>query len=485
MGTDTLEKKDEELTPPKQKASPRKRWFGGAAVALVIAVTISALAYPEKRGVGGLPPPIGDAQGASKLMPPASIGSAFETSEVNELLTILADRTEDQEKEARYWQAGAVTRWNEIARGLVARYGTNAVNASRAFALLSVAHHDTMLAVIQEQRLYKRPAPAKFNPLFAVKTESTYPSEHAAIAAASAVVLGFVFNNREQKEGLAKRAEEHTESRLRAGVSRRSDVTAGIELGREVAFRIIERAKDDGADRSGINWRGEIPVGPDKWKSSEVPAVVPVRPLWGAVRPWLMTSGAQFRPPSPPAVDSPEFAKAIAELRDLSKARTPEQLKIAQLWSDAPGTQTAPGHWNEIASEHLVKHGASELSSARTLALMNMAVMDAGIGCWEAKYHYWYLRPTQVDPTITTPAGLPNFPSYPSGHSCFSGAAAGVLGHFFPDAKAELDAKAEEASVSRIYGGIHFRFDGAEGLKLGRSVAALAIEKAKAEPAVP
>jgi membrane-associated phospholipid phosphatase len=487
MGTDTREKEGKEPagTSPEQKASPRSRWLGGAAVALVIAVTVSALAYPQKRGVGGLPPTIGEARGASKIAPPAAIGSGFETTEVDELLRLQAERTEDQEKEARHWQTGAVVRWNEIARGLVATYGTNPVTASRVFALLSVVQHDTMLAVIQEQRLHKRPAPAKVTPLFAVKTESTYPSEHAAIAAASAAILSVLYGNREQQEMLAKRANEHTETRVLAGVSRRSDILAGVELGREVAQRIIDRAKSDGADRAGVNWRGDIPVGPDKWKSSEFPPIVPVRPLWGNVRPWLMTSGGQFRPPRPPAVDSPEFAKAIGEVREIARTRTPEQLKIAVLWGDAPGTPTPPGHWNQLASEHLVKHGTSEIASARILALMNMAVMDAGIGCWEAKYHYWYLRPSQADPTITLPVGLPNFPSYPSGHSCFSGAAAGVLGHFFPEAKAEFDAKADEASMSRIYGGIHYRFDCSEGLTLGRSVAKLAIEKATSEPSVP
>src|SRR5262249_21691528 len=151
--------------------------------------------------------------------------------------------------------------------------------------------------------------------------------------------------------------------------------------------------------------------------------------------------------------------------------RTPEQLKIAVFWGDAPGTPTPPGHWNGVAAELIAKQRASaprtealaELSAARTMAILNMAVMDAGIACWDSKYYYWYLRPSHADPTITLPVGLPNFPSYPSGHSTFSGAAAEVLDYFFPSEKARFDAMAEEASMSRIYGGIHYRFDGEQG----------------------
>jgi membrane-associated phospholipid phosphatase len=490
MGTDTHEKAGEK-PGTAQGSSTRKtprpaRWIVGAAALVVAAVAINSVASGAKRGADGLPPLVAmEMQNLTRLLPPASVGSAFETAEIDELVSIQEQRTEAQAKEAAFWQQGAVARWNEIARGLVAQYGMNPVNASRVFALVSVAQHDALLAVLREQRLHKRPAPARVTPLFAAKAESTYPSEHAAVAAASAAVLSFLFSSREQKDALDKRAKDHAESRVWAGVSRRSDVTAGLELGREVAARVIDLAGTDGANRAGVNWRGSIPVGKDKWKSSEHPEVVPTRPLWGSVRPWLMTRGSQFRPPPPPDVDSPEFASAIAEVREISRARTPEQLRIAKYWGDTPGTPTPPGHWNELATALVLKHGLGELATARILALMNMAVMDAGIGCWEAKYHYWYLRPTQADPTITLPVNLPNFPSYPSGHSSYSGAAAGVLGHFFPAEKAEVDAKADEASMSRVYGGIHYKFECDQGLLLGRSVAKLAIEKAASEAPVP
>jgi membrane-associated phospholipid phosphatase len=109
---------------------------------------------------------------------------------------------------------------------------------------------------------------------------------------------------------------------------------------------------------------------------------------------------------------------------------------------------------------------------------MHMAIMDASIGCYEAKYLYWYIRPYQADPVITVPVSRPNFPSYPSAHSCLSSAGAGVLAGYFPSERRELDAMVEEAGVSRIYAGLHFRFDITAGQKLGYSVAKLALRRA-------
>ena len=105
-------------------------------------------------------------------------------------------------------------------------------------------------------------------------------------------------------------------------------------------------------------------------------------------------------------------------------------------------------------------------------------MMDAMIGCWDAKYFYWTLRPTQADPGITLTFGLPNHPSYPSGHSCISSAAATVLAEVFPDRATELNALVTEAGLSRMYAGIHYRFDITAGQDLGQAVAHWAIAHA-------
>jgi hypothetical protein len=110
---------------------------------------------------------------------------------------------------------------------------------------------------------------------------------------------------------------------------------------------------------------------------------------------------------------------------------------------------------------------------------MNMATMDAGICCWKAKYTYWYPRPIQADPTISTAFATPNFPSFTSGHSDFSAAAGGVLSYIFPKEKSELQAKVQQASMSRLYAGIHYRFDCDQGVKVGSEVAQHAIQSGK------
>jgi len=107
--------------------------------------------------------------------------------------------------------------------------------------------------------------------------------------------------------------------------------------------------------------------------------------------------------------------------------------------------------------------------------LMSAAAFDALIGCFDAKYHYWFIRPAQADAGIHTVFPTPQHPSYPSAHSCFSGAYSEVLAAAFPSERARLAAVAQEASLSRLYAGIHYRFDFERGLELGRRAAALAL----------
>ena len=117
------------------------------------------------------------------------------------------------------------------------------------------------------------------------------------------------------------------------------------------------------------------------------------------------------------------------------------------------------------------------------MALLNMALMDASIACWDTKFLYFNPRPSQVDSRIKTVTGLPNFPSYTSGHSTFSGAAATVLGHLIPGKAAEFTAMAKEASLSRLYGGIHYRSDCEQGLICGQRVGGFAVNRAKIDGA--
>lgn len=158
-------------------------------------------------------------------------------------------------------------------------------------------------------------------------------------------------------------------------------------------------------------------------------------------------------------------------------------MEIVHYWADGVNTYTPPGHWNAIAAREFVKQQYSEVRWARNMALLNMALMDAAVACWDTKYLYFNPRPSQVNPSIKTLTGLPNFPAYTSGHSTFSGAAATVLGYLIPSKSNEFTAMAKEASMSRIYGAIHYRSDCEQGLICGERVGGFAITRGKTDGA--
>ncbi len=440
-------------------------------------VTSPAATATGEEPTGGQWTPILLSSGSSIRLPaPPAPGSAVVLQELQYLRARQANRTVQIMDSVQFWDRGAALRWNEIARTLVIRRRMNPPMASRAYALLSVAQYDALVAAWNNKYYYNRPTPDRVDqtiePIISTNGTPAYPSEHATVAASSAAVLVYLFPL--DADSLAMLVTRHKESRLWAGVSYPSDIAAGDSLGRLVAQTVIAYASNDG---SGALWTGTIPIGAGYWYSSANPPQPPLLPLWGSVRPWLMMSGSQFRPAPPPVFGSSEFNTALAEVRAISDTRTAEQLHIAQFWADGAGTYTPPGHWNDIACTIIATRRVNELRTARALGLMNMAIMDAGISCWEAKYTYWLLRPSQADGAITLPIGLPNFPSYTSGHSTFSGAAAEVLGYLFPDLRSSMRAMADEAGISRLYGGIHYRFDSEAGLIAGRGIAQLAIQR--------
>jgi len=179
--------------------------------------------------------------------------------------------------------------------------------------------------------------------------------------------------------------------------------------------------------------------------------------------------------------DSDAFKKDLAEVKHYSENITRKQWSIVQFWADGLGTSTPPGHWNQIAMDLIRDASMSEIRTARALALMNTAIHDAGVCCWDTKYYYFYPRPNQVDPSIKTATGTPNFPSFTSGHATFSAAAASVLSYIFPSQQTSLDAMAKEASESRIYGAIHYRFDSEVGLVCGKKIGDYAVARGKAD----
>ncbi len=450
---------------------------------------------------------------------PTATTSTEYLAEIAALKTASNGATAEQKTAVKYWSAGATIRWNEIARDLAAQYnippnnnpdGTypvpdaanplayprfpfcNPPYAARAFALLSVAQYDALIATYKYKTQFKRAAPykndASITPSVPTSNLPSYPSEDAVIAAASRELLKFLFPG--EAPLLETKATEHKNSRLWAGANVQSDIDAGELLGKAVAAKVIAYAKTDkmslaNAQANVQNLRDDATKRgiTDQWTSREFPVRPPMLPFYGNVKTWNFDSATKvaIRPAAPPTLGTPEFTKALDELRDLSKSRTREQFRIAAYWADGPGTYTPPGHWNRTATELIYKNKFSEIRAARTLALLNTAVEDAGIVCWDVKYYYLLLRPIQADPSLNTSTGVPNFPAYTSGHSTFSAAAATVLGYVFPSETTALDALAKEASESRIYGGIHYRFDCETGLVHGKKVGNYAITKGKSD----
>jgi membrane-associated phospholipid phosphatase len=346
-----------------------------------------------------------------------------------------------------FWESNAAVHWNAVARQLVASYRLNALQAIRAYAVVTVAQYNAAIAAEDG------------------KSRGDQPSVHAAISAASVVALGYL--HPAEAAALETRLDQYLAREGGPG-ERQTTASSGEAIGRAIAAQVVARAQGDGFSAP---WTGTVPVGPGKWFSG----TPPVGPMIGQAKTYFLTSGSQFRPAEPPVFGSSAFSAALAEVRQISDTRTQEQRDIAVFWNFPVGTYQPPGYWNELASTLAVERRLDERETAHTMALMNMVSFDALVAAHEAKYFYWVIRPSQADAAITLPIGLPNFPSYPSNHAAISAGMAGVLADRFPSQRERLNALAEEAALSRIYGGIHYRFDGEAGLALGRAVAAWAL----------
>jgi len=348
----------------------------------------------------------------------------------------------------KFWEVNASTRWNERAIALVGlRPPANAqAQVSRVLTYLSIAQYRAALAAAAETGGRK------------------HPSVSAAVGGASVAVLNSFFP---LDVGT-------TEGNLDADLAapgwpgeQNDDPAAGEAIGRAVGAAVVAQAATDNYLVVPV---GTPPVGPGYWVSNGTPIV---RSLHGT-RPFFLTSASQLRVPPPPAFGSSAFLSALAEVRAISDTRTAEQIAIAQHWALATAPFTAGG-LNLIADELIRNHHRTEVESARILAYANAAAFDAAIACWDSKLFYWFIRPSQADPLITLAIGLPNHPSYPSGHSCLTSAIMSVLIDAFPSERERLEGIITEAGMSRVYGGLHYRFDVEGGQSIGQRAAALAL----------
>ncbi|MEO1041422.1 MAG: Ig-like domain-containing protein [Pseudomonadota bacterium] len=373
--------------------------------------------------------------------------------------------------------------WLDVTLDAIASNAMNAVQASRGLAMVSIAMSDAVSAIDGSTPFY-----GSFDVGDAATTD-------VAVGYAAYEVLNYLFPDDSVTFTTAL-------NDALDGIDPGDSFDQGQALGEAVGDIVVAIRNADGWDDFETYTPGSEP---GDWDRTGPFFSEPVDPQWATVDTFVLDSQDQFRPDGPPDLTSQEYAEAVAEVQSLGKSdsttRTEDQSEIAQFWKNGAGTSSGPGQWNEILQEILEEQESGPAASAKALVALNVAMADAGIAAWDAKYTYGFWRPedaiAEADtdgndatvqdedwrPLITAPA----HPEYVSGHSTFSGAAATVLTDRYGDnfsfeatsrglpgvtrSYSSFDEAAEEAGRSRIYGGIHYEFSNQDGLTLGDDVA--------------
>ncbi|MFN8603997.1 MAG: phosphatase PAP2 family protein [Candidatus Binatia bacterium] len=391
--------------------------------------------------------------------------------------------------------------------------------ASRAMAIVHVAVFEAVNAITGRYESY-----------VGLPQAATDTSLKAAIAQAAHDTLSALYPS--QAPTFAAQLEEDL-AKVEDGATQKA---AGIDVGHRAAQAILDIRANDGSDRKepriGVDYFPEDK--PGVWKQDPVSRnPLALGAYWGEVTPFVMASAEQFRIPPPPALDSPEYAAAYAEVKRLGgdgittpTERTAEETETGFYWAydGTPSLCAPPRLYNQLVMQLAEAEGLDLVETARLLAMTNVAMADAAIASWESKYFYKFERPvtairagdadgndaTDADPTYS-PLGAPSsntnapnftppFPSYPSGHATFGGAVFQTLRHVLgtddiaftfvsdefngtttdnqgnvrelkPRSFSSLSEAEEENGQSRIYLGIHWSFDKTEGVTQGRRIA--------------
>ncbi len=404
--------------------------------------------------------------------------------------------------DARPVPQAVVQRWYRLILELVRHTPTYSPPvASRAFAYIGITAYEVVAGTGKDLRSFGgwlrdlTPLPA---PVGAV-------DPGIALHAALSVAVQSLFSN------TGPTGQRAMQAMVDKGALRQADgivpdlVAQSVAYGKAVAGHILDWAQTDGGavvENMGFPLTYALGNTPAAWvpTSRVAQQQVPLLPLWGQNRPFAMPEGDACGLPPPPDYSedagSPFFAEA-QEVYDTVKALTEDQLATARFWSDdAMLSPTPPGHWVHIALRTMEDEGSDVVAHVDVLARLGIALADAFIACWASKYAYDLLRPVTyirrfIDPKFEPPLNTPPFPEYPSGHSTQSAAAAVVLTAIWGEGYAFVDdthaddglpgrsfpsfqAAAEEAALSRLYGGIHFHAAIERGLEQGRCVGAYA-----------
>ncbi len=370
--------------------------------------------------------------------------------------------------------ADPVLLWNEETLLSIRADNTPPPMAARNLAMVHGAVFDAVNAITQTHTHF----------LVDVRAPEGTSLKAAATVAAHRVLIDLYPNQEKRLDATLRRCL----AQVPAGPAKEEAVTLGLF----VAEEMLKWRKDDGSARK-IAFKPKEGVG--LWQPTPPNFRPALLPQWPEVTLFALPNQERFRPPEPPGLGSATYLASYREVKALggskSEERTSEQTEIARFWADGPGTVTPPGHWNRIAQEVARQRGTTIAENARLFALLNFALADAGIVCWDCKYRFSVWRPIQAireeEKEWTSLLETPPFPSYTSGHSSFSGASAAVLESFFGTDRVRFSstsdglvgvtrsfssfrAAADEAGKSRIYGGIHWEFDNSAGLETGRRI---------------
>lgn len=403
---------------------------------------------------------------------------------------------------ARPTQQDVLQTWYGLSLELVRHTATYSPPvASRAFAYLGIIAYEAVASggATLQSLVGQLPDLHGLEPRQAALKYDEANVLHGAMQAA--IQLLFAHTGPTGQRAL-KAVGQKMDAALQAGLSS-SRVNRSRAFGEALAGHVLDWSlKDGGAEilNMGFPESFKLVDAPGHWKPTSVIRMqqAPLLPQWGGNRTFAIANGATCALPPPPVYSeekTSEFYKQAFEVYDTVKNITPDQRLIARFWSDDPMlSPTPPGHWMFIALDILKAKNAGIEDSVDVLARLGMAVSDAFVACWKSKFEYDLLRPVAyikkvIDKTWEPILITPPFPEYPSGHSSQSGAAAVVLTQFFGENFAFEDKThvreklpvrgyksfwdaANEAGISRLYGGIHFRAAIERGLDQGRCVGA-------------
>ncbi len=299
-------------------------------------------------------------------------------AQVNEIKSWQANMTNEEKNIVKYWSAGAVLRWNEILRELVAKHNlppyqnadntypfpnannplaypqfpfSNPPYAARAYAYVAAAQYDALIAAYYYKKLYNRAAPYNVDATVKVSIPKSdlpsYPSEDAVVAGAAVELLKLLFPG--DQEFVQQKAEEHKRARILAGANVRSDIEAGEALGKAVAQKFVTRARGDRAGAAIGNqaqWTqmetDAVAKGEKPWISLEVPKRPPMLPLFGKVKTFLFDSltAISLRPGPPPLTASSKMKTETDEALYYTTHDSRERYRIVHFWADGANTYT-------------------------------------------------------------------------------------------------------------------------------------------------